>query len=94
MLHHLVGLLERALNSQVTGTKPLQVHVDEVYVKINRETHYLPKLDRFPSGSFGVPVTEPHNVIAGVAVKPLQMTSMNHLTIEKMRRCGCALSAF
>jgi len=26
MLHHLVGLLLRALNAQVTGAKPLQVH--------------------------------------------------------------------
>jgi type IV secretory pathway VirD2 relaxase len=26
MLHHLAGLLERVVNSQVTGTKPLQVH--------------------------------------------------------------------
>ncbi|MET4133786.1 hypothetical protein ABIE62_002942 [Porphyrobacter sp. MBR-155] len=29
MLHHLVGLLLRALNAQVTGTKPLQVHSAE-----------------------------------------------------------------
>jgi hypothetical protein len=27
MLDHLVGLLEQALNSQVTSTKPLQVHL-------------------------------------------------------------------
>jgi hypothetical protein len=27
MLDHLVGLLERVLNSQVTGTKPVQVHL-------------------------------------------------------------------
>ena len=26
MLDHLVGLLSRALNAQVTGAKPLQVH--------------------------------------------------------------------
>jgi hypothetical protein len=28
MLDHLVGLLVRVLNSQLTGAKPLQVHVD------------------------------------------------------------------
>jgi hypothetical protein len=27
MLHHLSGLLDRAFNSQVTGAKPLQVHI-------------------------------------------------------------------
>jgi hypothetical protein len=27
MLDHLVGLLLRALNAQVTGAKPLQVHI-------------------------------------------------------------------
>lgn len=27
MLHHLVGLLLRVLNAQMTGTKPVQVHI-------------------------------------------------------------------
>jgi len=34
MLHHLVGLLLRALNAQVTGAKPLQVQTDFTYFKI------------------------------------------------------------
>jgi hypothetical protein len=34
MLHHLVGLLLRALNAQVTGAKPLQVQADRQFGRI------------------------------------------------------------
>ncbi|MDZ4386959.1 MAG: type IV secretory system conjugative DNA transfer family protein [Moraxellaceae bacterium] len=45
MLHHLVGLLSRALNAQVTGAKPLQVHY--IHSQLPEEEHTMWQLRHF-----------------------------------------------
>jgi hypothetical protein len=39
MLDHLVGLLDRVFNPQVTGTKPLQVHAHAMPRFVERADH-------------------------------------------------------
>jgi hypothetical protein len=44
MLNHLVGLLVRVFNAQVTGAKPLQVHYAETYGQADAMVDLVPAM--------------------------------------------------